>query len=273
MGNEVSIFTQESTPLPRRETIFVPTVRKIDSPSPRIFNQKSFIPEGITLGKEEEEILRSLRFGNDSSEKFLTLDQSVMGAFHHEHALVIDVLYREEFSRSRTLMNRLVEIIEEGEAVDTFFTFWTKRQPKARATEMQQILTTLEQYEKKIAASRIELEHHLAVFGHLKETLRHYQNVIGYLLEKGNYGIFSHPDEIRSILIHKAATLQEAFLTIDQGYELRTLKRYLIHFSLVVEEIKIRFTPVLLTLAHDHLPITPQLKQNMIQTVKGFLDE
>ncbi len=271
----MSIFSHIVPPPPQRETIFSPTLVGTSSPSSRIFNQKSFIPEplGEDLGKGEREILSTLRFGNDTSEKFLTFDHPVMEPFHHEHTLLLEVLYREEFSRSRTLMNRLVEIIEEGEAEDTFFTFWTKRQPKARVTEMQQILTILEQYEKKIAASRSDLEHRLEMFATLKQTLYHYQNVARYLLEKGNYTVVSYPEEIRVILIHKIATLQEAINDSDSGHDIRILKMYLLHFSLVVEELKIRYAPFLVTLAHEHLSINGELKKNMIQTLKGFLGD
>ena len=268
----MSIFAQDAVLLPQRATIFTPTVVAIDSSPSRIFNQKSFIPQGDDLGKEAKDILSTLRFGNDNSEKFLTFDQTVMELFHHEHSLLLEVLYREEFSHSRTLMNRLLAIVEESTVKPSFFTFLAQRHAHERSQESHAILATLEAYEKKIAASRSELEHRLEVFERLKQTLQQYQNVARYLLEQGDYTVVAYPDEIRSILIHKIATLHEAIRDIDSGHELRMLKMYLVHFSLVIEEIRVRYAPFLITLAHQHLQMNPERKNAMIQTLKGFLE-
>lgn len=268
----ISIFAQDAVSSPQRATIFTPNV-VINTPPNRIFNQKAFIPEllGADLGKEERKILSTLRFGNDNSAKFLTLDRDVMETFHAEHTQLLELLYHKEFSHSKTLMNRLLAIVEEDTTKPSFFPLWGKRTPKERTDEIRTILTTLEAYEKNIAASRIELEHRLEVFEELKQRLHHYQNVASYLLEEGNYTILAYPDEIRSILIHKIATLHETIESIDRGHDVQMLKRYLLHFSLVVEELRVRYAPFLVTLAQH--PLKGERKNTMIQTLKGFLDD
>ncbi|MGD9970244.1 MAG: hypothetical protein AB7S65_07280 [Sulfuricurvum sp.] len=263
-----------SESFPNVPTIFTHIEIKKGPKTQKIFRLRSFFPdisEVDLFDNAEKKLIDQLKFGPDDIEKFLSYDQKLIKTFQNEFNALTTLLFRDEFSKSRQLIVRLLEILESKEK-KSFLFFKSSPNSKKLTLEIQTILDSLQQYESKIVHSRSELNHYLARFETLKNELVRYKKITTFLLEKGNYEILDSPEQIKAILLNKIANMEDRLRQIDSGSELHTLRNYLIHFSLVVENIIIQNGSYLIDLANDALHSPNGNKEHLITTLKGFLN-
>lgn len=287
-----SIFNSADFPHathPERKTLFGDEDKKPTAPSSifsenteipipkikKIFQLESFIPEisdGIEFNESEKKLLNHLKFGPDDIEKFLSFDKEVIELFQKELTSLVSILYRDEFSKSRQLLSRLLEIVETKEDEKKFFFFKSKRNTQELGEEIKSIIASLKEYEKQIADSRTELNSYLITFDAIKHNLIRYRKIALYLLDHGHYDVFENPQQIKAILISKIANIGERLSQIDTGSEIHTLKGYLINFSLIIENVILQNYSYLIGLVHESTEYHLERKNIIIQKLKGFLN-
>ncbi|MDD2368447.1 MAG: hypothetical protein PHQ90_04030 [Sulfuricurvum sp.] len=270
-----SLFNNEHKQALEPSSIFSEKIERTIPKTKKIFQLESFIPEisdSIEFNPSEKKILNDLKFGPDDIEKFLSFDKEVIELFQKELSSLVNILYRDEFSKSRQLLSRLLEIVEENEEERKFFFFKSKRNTQELSEEIKSIIKSLKDYENRITDSRTELNNYLATFDSIKHNLTRYKKIALYLLEYGHYDVFDNPQQIKAILIHKISNIEERLLQIDTGSEIHTLKTYLIDFSLIIENVILQNYSYLISLAHESTEHHLDRKNIIIQKLKGFLN-